>query len=61
MPAAGSVTSTYDRRILYGYSWGGGIQAKLNELLVGRLEYLRDEYTVSQTSVVSTNTSAAAR
>ena len=29
--SAGSVTSTYDRRTLYGYSWGGGIQAKLNE------------------------------
>ncbi len=58
--SAGSVTSTYGRRTLYGYSWGGGVQAKLNESLVGRLEYLRDEYAgPGQTSVVSTNTSGS--
>jgi opacity protein-like surface antigen len=42
--------------ILYGYSWGGGVQAKLNESLVGRLEYLRDQYNgPGQPSVASTN------
>ena len=43
-PGASSITSTYGRRMLYGASWGGGVQAKLNESLVGRLEYLRDQY-----------------
>ena len=43
---------------MYGWSWGGGIQAKLNESLVGRLEYLRDEYDgPGQVSRTITNTS----
>ena len=56
-PSAGSVSSNYGRQYLYGYSWGGGVQAKLDESLVGRLEYLRDSYNgPGQPSVTSSNT-----
>ena len=56
--AAGSISSTYAGKMLYGWSWGGGVQAKLNESLVGRLEYLRDEYDgPGQVSRTFTNTS----
>jgi opacity protein-like surface antigen len=59
-PSAGSISSTYGSRMLYGYSWGGGVQAKLNESLVGRLEYVRDQYNgPGQPSITSTNTAGA--
>lgn len=58
-PGAATASSTYGRKTLFGTSWGGGVQVKLNESLVGRVEYLRDEYKgPTQGSVTATAASA---
>jgi opacity protein-like surface antigen len=59
-PQAGSASSSYGRQMLYGWSWGGGVQTKINESLIGRVEYLRDQYDgPSQRSTSFTATAGA--